>query len=262
MAPRPFPGPGPGPMGPPGTKGSRKGLLLVLLLVAAIGAGAAYLVTQGGDDPEETSSGPEETDDPTAETGSAEDLKDIERGGAAYDDPIFGPQYGWAVEIKNSGDQVATLVHVVVEFSDADGNVVETVEDYIGVLAPGDEIGIGGAVSRDDVDDFEVTAIEPSGWASPEGQGKLVTSNIEHGVGSLDRVKVSFEADSTYDTAISRPRIRVVFRNAAGELIGGANDFSTGYLEPEGHISDRIEINQTFPDVDPDKTEVYLEPSE
>lgn len=250
---------------PPDTKRSRKGLLLVLLLVAAVGTGGAYAVTQGSDDDPEEATSPEDTDgstDPTAEAGSAEDLNVIDDGGAPYVDPIFGSQFGWAIEINNTGGQVATLVHVVIEFEDADGTVVETVEDYVTSLAPGDEIGIGGSVSRDDVDSFEVTAIEPGGWESPEGRGKVVTSNIEHGVGDLDRVKISFDADSTYDIPIRQPKVRVVFRNAAGELIGGVTDFSGGFMEPEGHFRDNVEIDQSFSGVDPDKTEVYLEPSE
>jgi hypothetical protein len=258
MAP-PFPGPGMPP--PPPPKAKRTGLWLVLLLVVALGAGGAYLVTQGGDDEPEEPSG-QTGDDPSVEPGSVEDLNVTDDGGGAYVDPIFGDQFGWAIVLNNTGEQTATLVNLEIEFTDADGNVVQTIEDYVGVLNPGEEVGLGGSLELQGIERFEVTRIEPAGWDDPANHGKLVTSNITHGEGDLDRLKVTFEADSTYDVEVHNPQIRVIFRNAEGELIGGVTDFSTGFLEPEGHFTESVEVNQSFPGIDHDKTEVFLEPGD
>ena len=85
---------------------------------------------------------------------------------------------------------------------------------------------------------------------------------LEEGGGDLGELVVRFEADSTYDTEVSRPMIRILFRDEAGDLIGGVTDFSDGYMEPEGHFKETIEVNQTLTGIDPDKTEVYLDPSD
>jgi hypothetical protein len=162
-------------MEPPGRKPSRSPVVvLVLLLVAAVAGGVGYFVTQGGDDEKDATGTPGAgTEDTTGSTvaGSAEDLDIVDSGGGPYVDPIFGDQYGWAVVLENHSEQVATTVHVVVEFEDEGGAVVETAEDYIHVIGAGDKFGVGGSIARNDIAGFEVTTIEPAGWASPTTTG-------------------------------------------------------------------------------------------
>ena len=228
---------------------------MVVGLVIGVSAGAVgVLLLLGGDDAPE-STGPERP------TPTADALVVVDSGGEPYHEQIYDrQQFGWATVVTNTSDQVATGVHITVEFQNADTEVVETREEIVYVLFPGEEFGVGGTVERDDVRRFDVTNLQPGGWADPEDYGRIVTSDVTHRDDELGNPEVVFEADSTYDRPIRAPIIRVVLRNTAGDLIGGATDASASLLEPEGHFRQSILVQASFADIDQDKTEVYVDP--
>lgn len=232
--------------------------VVVLVVVVVVGAVALLGGSDSSDPPESTGGAPR------IATPTADALVVVERGGEPYHDQLYDrQQYGWAIVVTNTSDLVATDVRIMVEFQNADTQVVETREEVIHVLPPDDEVGVGGTMERSDVVRFDVTALQPTAWADPEGSegyGRIVTSEITHREGDLGTPEVVFEADSTYDRPLRAPIIRVLLRNTPGDLIGGAYDSSSGYLEPEGHLREAIPVHATFTDIDPDKTEVYLDP--
>jgi hypothetical protein len=229
-------------------------MVLGLLIGVTSGAVGLVLLADSDDEPESTSGPPVPTPPPDA-------LVVVESGGEPYHDQIYDQQqFGWAIVVTNTSDRVATEVHVIAEFQNADTRVVESRDEVVHVLFPGDEVGLGGIVERDDVRRFDVTALLPGDWADPEDFGRIVTSDVTHRQDELGNPEVVFEADSTYDRPLRSPIIRVVLRNTAGDLIGGAIDSSTGFLEPDGHLRDSIVVATSFTDIDPDKTEVFLDP--
>ena len=138
---------------------------MVVGLVIGVSAGAVgVLLLLGGDDAPE-STGPERP------TPTADALVVVDSGGEPYHEQIYDrQQFGWATVVTNTSDQVATGVHITVEFQNADTEVVETREEIVYVLFPGEEFGVGGTVERDDVRRFDVTNLQPGGWADP-GRG-------------------------------------------------------------------------------------------
>ena len=230
---------------------------MVVGLLIGVSAGAVGVVLLLGSDEGPESTGPERP------TPTADALVVAESGGAAYHEPLYDrDQFGWAMVVANTSDQVATGVRITIEFQDADTAVVETREEFVHVLSPGEELGVGGTVERDDVKRFDVTNMQPSGWADPEDYGRIVTSDVAHRLDELGNTEVAFEADSTYDRPLRSPIVRVVLRNTAGDLIGGYTDMSDSFLDVDGHLRDSVVVVTPFTDIDPDRTEVYLDPTD
>ena len=269
-----MPGPPPGPTSGPqqGSGGSKKGWLVGLaILVVAATAGGGFLLTQKDDD-NSTGGGGQSSSTTTPATPDADALAVEDNGGSHYVDKFRSqPRYGYAVVVRNTADQAATDVAVTLDFLDADGKVLATTTSYIHVLPAKAQMGVAGTITPglveieladiERIDHLEVRSVEPTGWAPMADQGKVVASNPSSEVDDDGLVNTSFEADSTYKRALRQPTVTALYRNAAGDLIGGDSDISLGFIDVEGHFAETLEGRETLgAGIDADKTEVYVDP--
>jgi hypothetical protein len=74
-------------------------------------------------------------------------------------------------------------------------------------------------------------------------------------------MNTSYEADSTYKRALRQSTVTVVYRNDAGDIIGGDSDISTSFIDAEGHNRATLEGKESVVGVDADKTEVFVDPT-
>jgi len=270
---------------PPGTPQNRTPLFIVLgVVVAAALVGLIMLLTSGGDDNKtadpgtSTTAGPGTTAPPATDTPAttaanggggggggepvAGEIEVLESGFSMYPDELSEEQrvsYGYT--IKNNGDQVATSVPVTVAFLDDGGTVVGTANQNVGVLLPGQTMGLGdepydvGTTAAT----MQVTVGEPSSWESPDEYGEITAEGISTTIGDYGAPTSSFTATSTYTKQIDSPYAYTVYRNASGTIVGGSYGFMN-FLPASGSTAGEVESYSSIPDIDPSKTEIYVDP--
>jgi hypothetical protein len=286
-----MPGSGPNPYGvppvgaPPGTPQNRTPLFIVLgVVVAAALVGLIMLLTSGGDDDKTADPGPSttaapgtttppSTDTPATTVGNggggggggepvAGEIEVLESGFSVYTDQLSEDErlsYGYT--IQNNGDQVATSVPVTVAFLDGDGTVVGTADQNVGVLLPGQKMGLGdepydvsaGAAT------MQVTVGEPSSWESPDDYGEITADGITTTVDDYGAPTSSFTAASTYTQQIDSPYAYAVYRNTEGTIVGGSYGFMN-FLPANGSTAGEVTSYSSIPDIDNSKTEISVDP--
>lgn len=290
----------PGAVGPPPAPNRTPlfvvgGVVLVALLVALV------VALTGGDDeqPSTTGPGPVQPTEPTVgslpesegpgelpeieqrEPPPIEDLEVVEQGFTTFQsgDDLLG-SYGFVVE--NTGDEPFEDVPVSLTFLDSAGNVVG--EDSgisgttIGLVQPGEQLAVAGALNTvslgildpgtTDVAEMEIAFGEPGfdatyGDLPPDGTievsaiASLAEANGDH--------ETTFTMTSTYPVEIQEPKAYLIYRNAAGDIIGGARsgglDGAMPFLPADGSATFTITAIlpvQNLADIA--ETEVYIDP--
>jgi hypothetical protein len=245
--------PGPGGPGAPGPYSSgpyggpapqspnRTPLFIGLGVVVAIAVIGLIVALSGGDDepsetgnrpqvtvtePEVTTLDPTETTDGgssgTASSGTTEieGLAMVDNGfSVAEDDSIVEGSYG--IIIENQGDELVTNFSVEVAIYDLNDTVVGTNSHMVAKLAPGERLGIGYDISDDvsnGIDRLEVGFEEGYGDSVPEGAfsvSDVATTTDEYGT------ETTFVVASSYTVDLDSPYAYVIYRDAAGKIIGG-----------------------------------------
>jgi hypothetical protein len=291
------PGPGPGPMGPPPGPGAPMGApgyyppgappgggnnrtpLFIALAVVAVAAllGVILVATSGGDDDPTTGStaspntstqgtsgttAPPSTEGPDTGTGGgAEDIEVVETGFSNFDaqfDSANHVSYGYILE--NSGEEGVANVEVTVTLKDADGTVVASDTDTIYYIPPGGKIGLGDEPYEElaEVAEVDVQASIPSYAGEADETGEIAVDGISTTEDS-STWKTTFTATSSYEVQIDSPYAYVIYRNSAGDIVGGSYNFMN-VMEPGGSTSGEVSSYEPIPGVDPSKTEVYVDP--
>lgn len=270
------------PVAPPPGGQNRTPLFVVLgVLVAAALVGVILMLTSSGDDepstgtttpttaaPATTAAPGETTAPPTTEAGggtggqTAGDIAVVESGFSVYTDQLSEEErvsYGFT--IQNNGDQVATSVPVTIAFLDDGGTVVGTADQNIGVLLPGQKMGLGdepydvatGAAT------MQVTVGEPSSWEAPDNYGEITVAGISTTVDDYGAPTSNFTATSTYSEQIDSPYAYAIYRNANGDIVGGSYGF-LNFVPANGDTAGEVTSYSSIPDIDGTKTEVYVDP--
>lgn len=262
------------PTGPPPSEGSNRVPLFVALGVlglAAVGA-LAFTLGKGDDDPgsersSKTTAEQPETSKATTPTTEAPEVNPIEvldQGFSNYVDSDNAPKAGYGFVVQNTGDDIFRDIKTTITFYAAGDKVITTENFTVGVLRPGEKIGLGGELISGELAGAVVERVEAKVPYMPEAaapgsvpDGGFEVGNISTEASSLF-LKTSFTVSTTYSTDVIFPVASAIYRNSAGAIVGGAT--TTGLVEPGGTLVPQAEIStwSIFPDVA--STEVYIDP--
>jgi hypothetical protein len=198
------------------------------------------------------------------------------------DSLLYGSvSYGFVIE--NTGDQVIQQLPVTYRFLDAQGEVIvehqtafsdddptgET--EHMPALRPGESVGVGGMryPGQPDAAEVRVEIGEPGAWlpedhwdVTPPGKadrGALTVTDVDVQPGESDEPVTTFTVESSYGHPVSPTYVYVVFYDAEGRIVGGADEpFGRvpggGSVDGEVALDDPIEV----PGIDVARTEVYF----
>ena len=192
----------------------------------SIGAGAG---SRGGDEP--SNSAPvqtaEDDSDPLFETGTPE-VEIVDEGFSSFDGGQGGIEGSWAIVVENSGDGAANALPITAEFKDAAGAVIASESHLLKQVPAGGEVGFAHEFLAGDlpapIDSMEVTLGEPSSLNSSYDDGEYTISGVTLAPagGLLGGWRAVFTIDSSYEPTMSNADLYAVFRDADGEIVGGA----------------------------------------
>jgi hypothetical protein len=277
----------------PGGGQNRTPLLVALGVVGVLAIGGiAVAATSGGDDddppttqvaPPNNTSGPATTEATSTGGGSGggssssgggsgggsgstsssvEGLEVVDSGFTNFTDEYENTNrvsYGYIIE--NTGDEPVANIEVTVTLKDAEGTVVSSDTDNIYLLQPGSRIGLGDEPFEEiaTVDSIEVQPAIPSYAADATELGEITTEGISTTEDS-GRWVTTFTAASTYEVQLDGPYAYAIYRNAGGDIVGGAYGFMN-IVQAGGTTSGEVSTYSVLPDVDPAQTEVYVDPA-
>jgi hypothetical protein len=192
---------------------------------------------------------------------SSAGLEVIDSGFSNYPSPYDDTNhvsYGYVIE--NTTDEPATSVEVTIALLDTDGTVVSSDTEYINYLAPGAKIGQGDEPLEEvpEVAEIQVQAAIPSYASEPTATGELTPANVTT-TDDGDRYTTTFEVTSTYEVQLDSPSAYVVYYDSSGKIVGGSYGFLS-IVQPGGTTSAEVTSYELIPNVDPSKTEVYVDP--
>jgi hypothetical protein len=214
-------------------------------VVAIAVIGLIVALSSGGDDGDDEASSPPTTSEAptTTATDSPETTTDSGSVGSASEgtteitglamvdsgwsvaenDDIVEGSYG--IIIENQGDQLVTNFSVEVAIYDLNDTVLGTNSHQVAKLAPGERLGIGYDINDDITDGIsrlEVAFEEGFGDSVPEGAftvSEVSTTTDEYGTAT------TFVVASSYTQDLESPYAYVIYRDAAGAIIGGTYGF-------------------------------------
>lgn len=261
------------PAAPPGGPTDRTPLFVMLGVLVTAALVGVYFVVSGGDDDEKandpptTTVQPTTTDPETPETTDAPEeptndgpVKVIETGFSNYDDGMGDASASFGFIVENTGEDILQSLDVEVILY-AEGDKVITSKDMlIGTIRPGEKQALAdelfgedllGGLTRFDVQvgDIESAISDPE--TVPDGSfevGEPETVSDDYNTVTKFHASWTYTEDDLYPTAT------VIFRNAAGQIIGG-----TSGIGGEGSESDfEVGTWSVIPDIA--ATEVYMDP--
>lgn len=226
--------------------------------------------------PDDTAATPTETDPDDGDSSPTEGIQDLGDGVVllesgfstvpALDGRTRSSSVG--IVIKNTGDEVRSGFSLTWTLYDDSGAVLE--DRYVDAftLQPDEELGIGylglGGVDGEPAE----LEIQPTGElplpGGTDASGSVTVSNIESTMdSSTGFVTTTFEAESSYPDDLINPLTHVIYRDSAGDIVGGKLGGSPGPLIPDSSIMGQVESGADLSelDIDLDQTEVYIDPA-
>lgn len=167
----------------------------------------------------------------------------------------FGPGYSYAAVIENPTAAQAEFVTVRVLLRDADGKIGRTDEQIVQTIAPGQTI----AVASETPDGVAIAEIEVrtevETWREPSGTAPtFAVSEPETEVTEFETMKTTAELSSDAEADLTAIDVVAVYRNGAGEIVGGTPSFLDFLPRGETAVA-TIESATVIPGVE--STEVY-----
>lgn len=270
----------PGPQAPGGQ--NRTPLFIAIGVVAAAAIVGLIVLLSGGDDDDPAAPATTEVtsggggSDTTADPGGTPPLsgEDVQSGSAeievvesgfsnfmgGFDNDEHSVAYGFIVE--NKGDDTATDISISISAYDAAGTALASDSVTIYVLRPGEKMGVGdeffGTTFTTEVDRIDVQVSEPDNFGRSDvpDEGTLTAEGINTSASDYN-MKTTFTAKSTYAQQIDSPYAYAIYRNDAGEIIGGSYGF-LDFIPANGSTAAEITSWEAIPNVA--STEVYLDP--
>lgn len=192
----------------------------------------------------------------------------------------LGDQVSYAAVIQNTSDQVLQTLPITVRFRTATGEVLNNDDGirsrtnyYVGMLRPGQQIALSDTIYVEgalDITRMEAEVGEPDDWM-PEAdlyhlfrddlEGDLIARDITVAYGDRHEPIVAFTIESTYGMPVNPQGAYVVFRNAAGDIVGGEwGPVLGGPVRPRGSLEGEVAVSDPMeiPGIDPARTEVHF----
>ncbi|HMG40695.1 MAG TPA: hypothetical protein VK611_05170 [Acidimicrobiales bacterium] len=290
----PVPGPPPlsgqpsNPYGmPPGTPppgvgdNNRTPLFVVLGILGAAAVVLLFFLLSSGDDggdpqnPSDRTTLPPSTDTPDTEPTDTTDPGDdpppandgpvqvVDQGFSNFEGTSGDSAGSFGFILENTGDDILQSVETQVVIYGSGDRVITTKDFSIGTIRPGEQMGFGdemyGEDVQDGIDHLEVQVRDHSDAAAdpadvPDGGFEITgteTTNDEY------NMTTSFHLVSTYTVEeVGYPSTYVVFRDAGGDIVGGAWGSAAFESAPEADVE--VTTYDVIPDVD--TTEVFVDP--
>ena len=160
---------------------------------------------------------------------AAEALTVIESG---WDDSPNG-YVDYAVTIRNAGDDLTVLYpEVIITGRAADGSVVFTKSQYVGVLYPGESITFSGLAGNGTAPEtVEFACGRPQGYQVVSDGGtasQFEVSGLTRGNGTFSTVftgELTTVADGSEPASGGQVMLSLVFRDARGRILSGYSSF-------------------------------------
>ena len=287
----PMPGPPPvhgmpsGPYGmPPGTPppgggdNNRTPLFVVLGILGAAAVVLLFFLLTSGDDnndpqnptdrttqpPDTQGTQPPDTEGPDNPPPTSDGpVQVVDQGFSNFDDTLGEPGGSFGFIVENTGEDILQSVETQVVIYGSGDRVITTKDFAIGTIRPGEKMGFGdemyGEDLQDGIDHLEIqvrdhsdAAVDPS--EVPEGgfevTGTETTSDDYN-------MTTSFHLTSTYTVEeVGYPSTYVIYRNAAGDIVGAAWGSAAFENAPEADVE--VTTYDVIPDVD--TSEVFVDP--
>lgn len=148
-------------------------------------------------------------------------------GTAHFASIVSNPNSTWAAE----------NIQVTVAARDADGNVLDTLNDFITLMFPDGQTAIcGDMAAPEGTSALDVSlSVNSNGWTKQDITQKdfydqLPITNINESADEWGQTTVAGEIANNTEGTFSGTRIQVVFRNADGGIVGGAYTYVNGDL--------------------------------
>jgi hypothetical protein len=173
----------------------------------------------------------------------------VAAGVCGYGDRVGHVTYG--VVVQNVGDQPLKDVVLEVDVKDRSGQDVADPQSYrLMVIEPGQELGVGYDVllqrSAEEAT-LHVQASQPPVVDEPEARADIVVSNVTSTVEGRTR-RTSFELTSSYPFAVHGIAAYVVYRDAAGIIVGGDAD-QVAMVEANGTATHTVSSTYQNPEI-------------
>jgi hypothetical protein len=245
--------------------------IAVAVVVVAAVVGLVVVLAQGSDDdpgpgPATTSTAPGPGDTTTPATtaggglpgetiGAIGDLEVADSGFSTYRG-FSGAAGSYGVVITNTGKETVTNFTVKVAIYDEDDTVIGSHPQTVAKLAPGQKLGMGSSISDDlsgGIGKLKVTFDEGFGSAVPEGTftvSDVAMKTTDYGT------DVSFKVASSYRQDLENLSSFAVFRDAGGQIVGGANG-SVALVPAGGRANGTVTAIDTVPAAE--SADVYVD---
>lgn len=174
------------------------------------------------------------------------------------------------IMVENTSDYVAVATGIEVRLRDGSGDrLPHGLGDdgtlSVPVLLPGQRFGVGATdlLDRGGTAELAVAVGEPAQWWPAEHRvaefAQVTTGELSTIRDSPIELTLRFTIDSGYPVSVGRRTAFAVFRNAAGEIVGGANDPARyPHVRPGRSFGD-LRFQDVAQDVvDPSRTKIYL----
>lgn len=179
------------------------------------------------------------------------DLEVVESG--FYFDSYGSAHFAAIVSNPNS-TWAAENIRVTVAARDADGNVIDTLDDSITLMFPDGQTAICGDMGAPEgTSSLDVTvSVGSNGWTQQDITQKdfydqLPITNITESVDEWGETTVAGEVANNTEGAFSGTRVQVVFSNADGGIVGGTYTYINGELAA-GSTAPFSTISQEVPE--------------
>lgn len=183
-------------------------------------------------------SGSNEVNEPAvAEVDQEAEPKDLEVVETGFYFDSYGTAHFASIVSNPNSTWAAENIQVTVAARDADGNVLDTLNDFITLMFPDGQTAIcGDMAATEGASALDVSlSVNSNGWTKQDITQKdfydqLPITNINESTDERGQTTVAGEVANNTEGTFSGTRIQVVFRNADGGIVGGAYTYVNGDL--------------------------------
>lgn len=183
-------------------------------------------------------SGSNEVNEPAvAEVDQEAEPKDLEVVETGFYLDSYGTAHFASIVNNPNSTLAAENIQVTVAARDVDGNVLDTLNDFITLMFPDGQTAIcGDMAAPEGTSALDVSlSVNSNGWTKQDITQKdfydqLPITNINESTDEWGQTTVAGEIANNTEGTFSGTRIQVVFRNADGGIVGGAYTYVNGDL--------------------------------